>query len=378
MKKYLLALATVSLFAACQQKENENGLSSGKATITGTIAGAQDGYLLLMRAIKEDAEPDSVKLEKGKFSHTVQLEEPELMMLQYTAATNPRNAQLLFYADPGTVTIKASADSLFKAEVSGGKTQAFYKKANEKANAIYDKGKPLFEAFQQAQLKNDMAQAQMLEMQIVQLQEEAKKAILTEAKANPGNVASALFAMQYLGQGESPADVTELGKFYDTLSPAVKQSFFGKKIGDIVKASKSTEIGNMAPDFTLNNPDGKPVSLSSLRGQYVLVDFWASWCGPCRQENPNVVKAYQAYKSKGFTILGVSLDKDRDPWLEAIKKDKLTWEQVSDLKFWQSPVVELYGIRGIPANVLLDKEGKIIAKNLRGADLEAKLAEVLN
>ncbi|HMP91660.1 MAG TPA: TlpA disulfide reductase family protein, partial [Phnomibacter sp.] len=175
-----------------------------------------------------------------------------------------------------------------------------------------------------------------------------------------------------------PADVTELGKFYDTLSPAVKQSFFGKKIGDIVKASKSTEIGNMAPDFTLNNPDGKPVSLSSLRGQYVLVDFWASWCGPCRQENPNVVKAYQAYKSKGFTILGVSLDKDRDPWLEAIKKDKLTWEQVSDLKFWQSPVVELYGIRGIPANVLLDKEGKIIAKNLRGADLEAKLAEVLN
>ncbi len=136
-------------------------------------------------------------------------------------------------------------------------------------------------------------------------------------------------------------------------------------------------VGSMAPDITMPDTEGKPFSLSSLKGKYVLVDFWASWCGPCRGENPNVVKAYNKFKDKNFTVLGVSLDKSKEPWLEAIKQDGLTWTQISDLKFWNSAATALYGIQSIPYNVLVDPQGKIIATGLREAALEQKLAEVI-
>jgi peroxiredoxin len=136
-------------------------------------------------------------------------------------------------------------------------------------------------------------------------------------------------------------------------------------------------IGTMAPDITMPDVNGTNFSLSSLKGKYVLVDFWASWCGPCRAENPNLVAAYNKYKNKNFTILGVSLDKTKEAWLKGIQDDGLTWSQISDLKFWDSEAVGLYGFNGIPYNVLLDPTGKIIADNLRGSALETKLAEVL-
>ena len=136
-------------------------------------------------------------------------------------------------------------------------------------------------------------------------------------------------------------------------------------------------VGKEAPDFTLPDVNGKPFHLKSLRGKYVLVDFWASWCRPCRLENPNVVSAFQKYNQKNFTILGVSLDKEKESWLQAIQEDQLQWQHVSDLKFWDSMVVPLYGIEGIPFNVLIDPNGMVIAKDLRGPDLEKKLDEVL-
>ena len=136
-------------------------------------------------------------------------------------------------------------------------------------------------------------------------------------------------------------------------------------------------VGNFAPDFTMNDTEGKPVSLSQYKGQYVLVDFWASWCGPCRGENPNVVAAYKKYKNKNFTVLGVSLDEDKDAWVKAIQKDGLTWKHISDLKGWQSAVVPVYGIEGIPYNVLLDPEGKILATELRDKELDAFLSKTL-
>lgn len=152
-----------------------------------------------------------------------------------------------------------------------------------------------------------------------------------------------------------------------------------KKSLDAQLAMNSGWIGKQAPEFTLPDVNGKEVKLSSFKGKFVLVDFWASWCKPCRLENPNVVKAFQQFRNKNFTILGVSLDKpgEKDKWLQAIRDDKLDWTHVSDLKFWNSEVVPLYHIDGIPYNVLVDPEGKIIAESLRGSALEAKLSEVL-
>ena len=146
-----------------------------------------------------------------------------------------------------------------------------------------------------------------------------------------------------------------------------------------IEIAKKLGIGKVAPDFTQNDTLGNPVTLSSLRGKYVLVDFWASWCGPCRRENPNVVKAFQKFKDKGFHIIGVSLDQSnaKDKWIKAIHDDQLTWTQVSDLQFWKNAVAVEYGIQAIPQNYLLDPEGKIIAKNLSGDDLDKKLEEVM-
>lgn len=159
------------------------------------------------------------------------------------------------------------------------------------------------------------------------------------------------------------------------ISPALATSPYVTDLDGIITRLENVQIGKTAPEFTLPDTAGVEVSLSDFRGKYVLLDFWASWCPPCRRENPNVVKAYQEYKDKNFTIIGISLDNNKAKWLKAIQDDHLTWTHVSDLKYWDSEIPALYGVRGIPANVLLDPDGVIIAKNITGEELHAQLKE---
>jgi len=169
----------------------------------------------------------------------------------------------------------------------------------------------------------------------------------------------------------------QANQLFAMLSPAVKVSYYGKQVQESVAIEKRSGIG-AHPDFAMADVNGKPVKLSSFKGKYVLVDFWASWCAPCRKENPNVLANYKKYHNKGFEVLGVSLDSKKEPWLKAIQADGLTWIHVSDLKGWNNAAAEEFGVKVVPSNFLLDKDGKVIAKNIREEQLSNKLKSIFD
>jgi peroxiredoxin len=194
-------------------------------------------------------------------------------------------------------------------------------------------------------------------------------------KSNPASLVSAYVLYRDFSYRLSPQEIRDNVKLLDA---PLHQSPYVKVLKELSETLETVQIGKAAPDFTAKDVNGKDVKLSQHQGKYLLVDFWAAWCGPCRRENPNVVKAYQKYKAKGFDVYGVSLDKSKAAWVKAIKDDGLNWTQVSDLAFWNSAPAKLYGVRAIPSNFLLDPNGIIVARNLRGEELEKALSELLD
>jgi peroxiredoxin len=358
----------------------------GKYVVEGKISGSKvpvKAYLIHNSGTVNKI--DSVPVVNGVFTFRGTVTEPQHanLILDHTGVgldnIDPRSADMInFYLEKGILSLKM-ADSVFKATITGSPLNEDFQKLKNLLKPVTEKFNNLIAEY------NILPPDQQYKPEIQASFEEKYKTLEKEQKQlfekyihnNPGKLTSLDALMAY--GGEEP-NVNEVEPLFKTLSATVKKTGAAKSYAASLEKFRVTAVGSLAPDFVQNDPDGKPVKLSSFRGKYLLLDFWASWCGPCREENPNIVQVYNQYKDKNFTILGVSLDRDgsKASWLNAIKNDKLTWTQVSDLKFWQNAVVIQYGIKAIPQNLLLDPQGKIIAKNLRGEELRKKLAELLD
>ena len=357
-----LAALTLGFFACTSQAPKDS------YTINGEISGLKDSLIYFRTSTGDSMYLDSAKVVDGKFTFTGKTEEPKMASI----FLQDRRGGFNFYVENAIIDIKGNVDSLSGVKITGAPTQGEWDKFMASMKPVNDHEDSLYAKYQMAQMQKDTATVAAIEKEAMGLNDQKTAISKTFIEQNPKSYVS----LNLLNSLVYSTEYNDLNKMFQGLDTSLQHSASGTKISEQLNIMKATAVGQPAIDFTANDVNGNPVSLSSFKGKYVLVDFWASWCGPCRAENPNVVKAYNQYKDKGFTILGVSLDEDGSKWKEAIEHDKLAWTQISDLKGWKAEPAALYGVKAIPANYLIDKDGKIIGHNLRGEKLQEKLSEI--
>ncbi len=366
LKKGIIALLAIVLVYGCDSKEEK-----GSVTIKGTVENPKaDGLITLAKLSAGSREVvDTLTLdENNHFEVEVTSPSPEFYQINFY---NTQLATLIVNEEDLNVVADGSAKD-GKMEITGSKDVENMQAIQDMVKAQSDEVQKINEDFIKARNAQDEEAMKNIQDDFLLIQEKKKEQIKSKVKEMLPSIA-VIQAMNFFNPNDDFEFMqTVANSLYEAHPKSEMVTFYKSQIDDLAKLA----VGVEAPDFSMPTPEGDTVSLSDYRGGYVLIDFWAAWCKPCREENPNIVAAYNKFHEDGFEILGVSLDRKREDWLKAIEDDNLEWTQVSELQYWQSPIVQEYKISGIPFSLLIGPDGKIVAKNLRGEKLHSKLKEI--